>query len=57
MRTKLIQFIDEEKPGKEWLEFYKLSIEGYKKWFLKEGEFNRPSYQTCYNALEKYTWI
>jgi predicted choloylglycine hydrolase len=52
--TKLIQFVDEPGIGENWLSFYKHSIEEYKKWFLKEGEFNRPDYQTCHMAIKKY---
>ena len=52
--VKLFQFIDEEKPGDKWLEFYQDTIKGYKKWFLQEGEFNRPNYLACYNAIKKY---
>jgi len=52
--TKLIQFIDEPKVGEQWLDFYNHSIKGYKKWFLKEGEFSRPNYQACHNAIKKY---
>lgn len=52
--TKLVQFIEEEKPGDKWLAFYKAAIEDYKKWFLKEGEFNRPNYQACHNAILQY---
>ncbi len=51
---KLFQFIYEETPGEKWLTFYNNSIQSYKKWFLQEGEFNRPNYQACHNALEHY---
>jgi predicted choloylglycine hydrolase len=53
-KTKLIQFIDEEKIGSQWLDFYQQNLSGYKKWFLKEGEFKRPNYQACHNAIKKY---
>jgi len=52
--TKLFQFVDEPVIGEKWLDFYKGSKEGYKEWFLKEGEFSRPDYQTCHNAIKKY---
>jgi len=52
--TKLVQFIDEVKPGEKWLNYYQLSIDGYKKWFLNEGEFSRPDYQTCHNAIKEH---
>lgn len=52
--VKLFQFVSEQSPDKKWLKFYQNSIESYKKWFLQEGEFSRPSYQACYNALEQY---
>lgn len=52
--TKLIQFVNEDVPGEKWLQFYQYSIEGYTKWFLQEGEFNRPDYQTCHNAIKQY---
>jgi len=42
--TKLVQFVDEAKPA----------IEGYRKWFLHEGEFSRPNYQACHNAIKQY---
>ncbi len=53
-RIKLFQIVDEAKPGEKWLQFYTDTIDGYKKWFLQEGEFSRPSYQSCYNAMEKH---
>ena len=52
--SKLIQFVDESEVGEQWLDFYKHSIKSYKKWFLKEGEFSRPNYQACHNAIKKY---
>ncbi len=36
--TKLVQFIDEAKPGDKWLAYYKQAIDGYRKWFLHEGD-------------------
>lgn len=52
--TKLVQFVNEDKPGDKWLEFYKQTIAGYRKWFLQEGEFSRPNYQACHNAIKQY---
>ena len=52
--TKFVQFIDEDKPGEKWLNYYQLSIDGYKKWFLNEGEFSRPDYQACHNAIKEH---
>ncbi|HHO59224.1 MAG TPA: hypothetical protein ENJ64_03200 [Thiotrichales bacterium] len=52
--TRLVQFVNEEKAGDKWLAFYRAAIDGYRKWFLSEGEFNRPNYQACHNAIKKY---
>ncbi len=52
--TKLVHFVNEDKLGEKWLSFYKETIASYKKWFLNEGEFNRPSYQTCHNAIKEH---
>ncbi len=52
--TKLVQFVHEDQPGDKWLAFYKQVIPGYRKWFLNEGEFGRPNYQACHNAIKKY---
>jgi len=52
--TKLVHFVNEDKPGEKWLAFYNDTIDGYKKWFLNEGEFNRPNYQACHNAIKEY---
>ncbi len=52
--TKLAQFINEEKAGEKWLNFYQQTIEGYRKWFLHEGELSRPDYATCHQAIKQY---
>jgi len=52
--TKLVQFVDEARPGEKWLAYYRQAIEGYRKWFLQEGEFSRPNYQACHNAIKQY---
>jgi len=57
MNTNLLKrfsFIEEDVPGEKWLAFYNESKASYRKWFLKEGELNRPSYMRCRNALEQY---
>ena len=51
---KRFQAIDEPTPGKQWLTFYNESKEGYKKWFLKQGEFNRPIYLKCKTAMQTH---
>jgi len=51
---KFFQIIDEATLGEKWLKFYQASIQSYRKWFVQEGEFSRPSYQVCANAFEQY---
>lgn len=46
--------LNEAYPGAKWKYVYDTTIEGYRQWFLKEGEFNRPSYMQCRNALQKH---
>ncbi|NDC82642.1 hypothetical protein EB093_03130 [bacterium] len=48
---KHFRFIAEQSPGALWTNFYNDHAAGYRKWFLKEGEFNRPSYLQCRKAL------
>ncbi len=52
--SKLVQFVAEERPAQKWLDYYRQSIDDYKKWFLHEGEFNRPDYQSCHNAIKEH---
>jgi len=46
--------VEEARPGQKWLDFYKQVDQGYLQWFLKEGDFNRPSLEACQTALETY---
>ncbi len=46
--------INEDYPGDKWLEFYRNVDDGYRQWFLKEGDFQRPTYRQCQQALEHY---
>jgi predicted choloylglycine hydrolase len=48
---KRFRFVDEAIPGAQWQQFYLESADSYRKWFLKEGEFNRPGYMECRKAL------
>jgi len=48
---KRFQSIYEPYPGEKWKQTFEASKEGYRQWFLKEGEFNRPSYMQCRQAL------
>ncbi|VAW61403.1 CDS_ID OB0857 [hydrothermal vent metagenome] len=52
--TKLVRFVNEDRLGGKWLSFYRETIDSYKQWFLNEGEFNRPSYQACHNAIKEH---
>ncbi|HGX92424.1 MAG TPA: hypothetical protein ENK35_03825 [Candidatus Tenderia sp.] len=52
--SKQVQFVAEERPAEKWLAHYQLTLDDYKAWFLSEGEFNRPSYQACHNAIKEY---
>jgi len=52
--VKRFQFIEEHTPGEKWLAFYNESRESYRKWFLKEGELNRPSFMECKNAMQQH---
>ena len=52
--NKLVRFVNEDRPAEKWLEYYRAAIDDYKKWFLNEGEFVRPNYQACHNAIKTY---
>lgn len=52
--TKLAQFVNEEKPAEKWLSYYRHTIEGYRQWFLSEGELARPDLRTCEQALREH---
>ncbi len=54
INSKLAQFVNEDRAGEKWLTFYNQTIEGYRKWFLQEGELSRPDYQTCHDAIKKH---
>jgi len=51
---KHFQAISEEYPAELWLAYYRKALPGYRDWFLKEGEFNRPTYRQCANALAEH---
>ena len=51
---KSFSSVEEAFPGQKWIAMYEKSRESYRAWFLKEGEFNRPSYIQCRTALERY---
>jgi predicted choloylglycine hydrolase len=51
---KLFKAIAEDTPGDKWLANYNLLQAGYRQWFLKEGELNRPNYLECKNALTEH---
>ena len=51
---KRFRSVSEVHPNQQWEHFYQASKSHYIQWFLKEGEFNRPSYRECARALETY---
>ncbi|MBF0198824.1 MAG: hypothetical protein HQL32_14000 [Planctomycetes bacterium] len=51
---KKFSAIEEEYPGEKWLDFYRHVDESYQNWFLKEGDFRRPSFAECQQALKTY---
>lgn len=46
--------IDEDYPADKWLAYFKLVKEDYLKWFLEDGESQRPRLKKCDEALKKY---
>ncbi len=52
--SKQIVCVNETKPGEKWLSFYQKADKDYLKWFLKEGDFKRPSLYDCQHALKQY---
>lgn len=53
-RSKRFISVDEAYPGEKWLDYYQHTDEAYRKWFLKEGDFKRPSLAECETALKTY---
>ncbi len=51
---KYFSSIDENMPGNKWKKVFEHLQPGYRDWFLKEGEFNRPSYKQCEKALKEW---
>ena len=51
---KKFQSIDEPYPDVQWKKNFDATAQDYRRWFLKEGEFNRPSYRQCQEALQLY---
>ncbi len=54
MRGKLFRFLEEDTPGDKWLSLFDGMAAGYRQWFLKEGEFNRPTFLECQRMLTRY---
>lgn len=50
----IFRSINEDHPGEKWLACFSQFAPGYRQWFLKEGEFNRPSYEACKQAIKHY---
>ncbi len=46
--------IAEEAPGPRWEGLYRLMAEGYRGWFLREGDAARPSFAEASRALRRY---
>jgi predicted choloylglycine hydrolase len=51
---KHFKSIEEDYPSTKWLNQYQIFKQGYVDWFLQEGEFSRPSYAQCKQALATY---
>jgi len=45
---------DEDRPGKIWQKHFKRFWPGYRRWFLRYGERDRPTYFESIQALRKY---
>ncbi len=52
--SKVFFSTEEDYPGDKWLLFYNYSKSGYRNWFLKDGEYGRPSIEDCSQALKKH---
>jgi predicted choloylglycine hydrolase len=46
--------VDEAEPGEKWRALYERLGDGYRRWFLGEGDAARPSYLACERALRRH---
>ena len=46
--------LDEDKPGEQWKHQFDLRWKAYKRWFLRYGEADRPTYFESIKALRRY---
>lgn len=46
--------VEELVPGERWLHLYHHREEGYRRWFLREGDAARPSYLVSSSALRRH---
>ncbi len=54
MISKSFSFVEELFPSQKWQAHYEESCSAYRKWFLKEGELNRPNYLQCERMLRRH---
>ncbi len=54
MHHALLYALSEAEPGEKWRAFWERLHEGYRRWFMKEGDAARPSYRTCARALDTH---
>lgn len=50
----LFKAVREDEPGDKWRKHAEKIWPDYERWFLKEGEKNRPGYLTCRRALKEH---
>jgi predicted choloylglycine hydrolase len=46
--------IHEEQPGPRWQALYDATRDGYRRWYLSEGDAARPDLRTCRRMLERH---
>tara|TARA_A100001015_G_scaffold317758_1_gene435555 strand:+ start:465 stop:1436 length:972 start_codon:yes stop_codon:yes gene_type:complete len=54
MKQKWFSALSEDNLGETFTKHYERFKEGYRAWFLKEGEFNRPTFKACDKALKQH---
>lgn len=53
-QSRLVRAIHEDRPGDRWKTYLREYAEAYERWFLAEGEWNRPTYLTSRRMLRYY---
>ncbi len=53
-KTLVFRTVHEEAPGPKWQSLFDYHWPAYERWYLSEGERERPGYLVCYNALRRH---